>query len=335
MCKIRTLRTLVNQRLSTAVEEIFRLFETTLAEYEEEIERQRRLLEVVERPAGQVIKDVRQLLVIKQEVPSEQQDWRTCQDQEEPELPHIKEEQVELWSSQEGEHLQGLEQGDISKFPFSSVPVKSEDDEDTAQSSQLQQRQTEESREAAPPASSSVEQMDPDSSDSETEYSNDEWKETRERQPGSTFVKHNEVHIIVEKCHCSIGKKTYKCSECGKKFSLKGSLQRHIRGHTGEKPFSCSVCGKKFGRKQHLQEHVIIHTGEQPFSCSVCGKKFRYKAGMRKHMRVHTESDHTSPLCEKMFNQSETLPSHMTVHRDEQAVSCSVCEKEFEGPAQT
>ncbi|GLD67139.1 gastrula zinc finger protein xFG20-1-like protein [Lates japonicus] len=85
MCKIRTLRTLVNQRLSTAVEEIFRLFETTIAEYEEEIERQRRLLEVVERPVSQENKaDVVQMSVIK----------------EDPEPPHIKEEQEEIWSSQ-------------------------------------------------------------------------------------------------------------------------------------------------------------------------------------------------------------------------------------------
>lgn len=54
MCKIRALRALVNQRLSTAVEEIFGLFETTIAEYEEEIERQRRLLEVVDEPVNQI-----------------------------------------------------------------------------------------------------------------------------------------------------------------------------------------------------------------------------------------------------------------------------------------
>lgn len=44
----------MNQRLSTAVEEIFGLFETTIAEYEEEIERQRRLLEVVDEPVNQI-----------------------------------------------------------------------------------------------------------------------------------------------------------------------------------------------------------------------------------------------------------------------------------------
>lgn len=54
MCKIRTLRTLVNERLSTVVEEVFDLLETTIAEYEKEIERQRRLLEAVARPEGQI-----------------------------------------------------------------------------------------------------------------------------------------------------------------------------------------------------------------------------------------------------------------------------------------
>ena len=56
VCEIQTLRPLVNQRLGTAVEDIFRLFETTIPEYEDEIKRQRRLLEVVERPVRQVNK---------------------------------------------------------------------------------------------------------------------------------------------------------------------------------------------------------------------------------------------------------------------------------------
>ncbi|KAM3850110.1 uncharacterized protein ACN63O_020098, partial [Diretmus argenteus] len=70
--------------------------------------------------------DVQQLLVSKEEVPPEQQQSPSL-DQENPETPHIKEEQ----ESQEGEQLQGLEEADITKFPFTPVPVKSEDDLNT------------------------------------------------------------------------------------------------------------------------------------------------------------------------------------------------------------
>ncbi|XP_038592427.1 uncharacterized protein LOC119916467 [Micropterus salmoides] len=65
--------------------------------------------------------DVQQLLVIKEETPSE---WSPSLDQEDPELLHIKEEQEKLWTSQEGEQLNGLEEADITRFPFTAVPVK-------------------------------------------------------------------------------------------------------------------------------------------------------------------------------------------------------------------
>ncbi|XP_075947936.1 uncharacterized protein LOC142949929 [Anarhichas minor] len=101
MSKVQLLRCLVNQRLTAADEEIFGVFERTIAEYEEELsalkeqnERQRKLLDAVFNPQLRLHRaDVQQLLVVQEEVPPEQQEWSSSLDQEDPEPPHIKEEQ--------------------------------------------------------------------------------------------------------------------------------------------------------------------------------------------------------------------------------------------------
>ncbi|KAM6925900.1 uncharacterized protein PEZ65_009510 [Lycodopsis pacificus] len=101
MSKVQMLRCLVNQRLTAAAEEIFGLFERTIAEYEEERsrskeqnERQRKLLDAVLNPEVRIQRaQVQQLLVVREEVPPEQQEWSASLDQEDPEPSHMKEEQ--------------------------------------------------------------------------------------------------------------------------------------------------------------------------------------------------------------------------------------------------
>lgn len=50
MSSVQYLREFVIERLNAAAEEIFGVFETTILEYEEEIDRQRRLLDIVWKP---------------------------------------------------------------------------------------------------------------------------------------------------------------------------------------------------------------------------------------------------------------------------------------------
>ncbi|KAF7645454.1 hypothetical protein LDENG_00204400 [Lucifuga dentata] len=155
MSKVQILRELVNQRLSAAVEEVVGLCERTIAEYEEEISRSQQQNVRQQKLLNAVFKvqlhraDVQQLLV--------QQERRSSLDQEEPEPSHIKkEEQKELWISQEGEQLQDMEEADTTMFTL--VPMKSEEDEEEVQSSQFQ-NQTEERRESESVSSSSSEQI--------------------------------------------------------------------------------------------------------------------------------------------------------------------------------
>uniref|UniRef100_UPI0014486F7A oocyte zinc finger protein XlCOF6-like n=1 Tax=Epinephelus lanceolatus TaxID=310571 RepID=UPI0014486F7A len=268
-----------------------------------------------------------QLSVVKEEVPPEQQEWSSSVDQEDPEPPHIKGEQEELWISQEGEQLQGLEEDDITKFTSTPVPVKSEDDEEKPQSSQLHQRHTEQMETeaegedcgGAEPARNS----DPDThlqpvTDDKTRESSepessrtddsDDWKETSEPQSGLDSLKNDQVPVsdwMVSKkpFSCSeyhTGEKPFCCSECGKRFGLNENLNVHMRVHSGEKPFSCPECEKRFGQRGDLRAHMRIHTGEKPFICSECGKGFRRSEHLKTHIRSHTDVQQLSVVKEEV-----------------------------------
>ncbi|XP_029284283.1 zinc finger protein 3 homolog [Cottoperca gobio] len=327
MCKVQMLRALVKQRLTAAAEEIFVLFERTIAEYEEELcrskeenERQRKLLDAVLKPQLRLHRaDVQQLLLVREKVPPEQHEWSSSLDQEDPEPPPpIKEEQEELWSSQEGEQLQGLEEADITKFTVTPFPVKSEDDEEKPQSSQLHQRQTEHMETGAdgedcggpePARNSDPEthlQLNNSGKASQcykqlTEVS-DDWRETREPQSGLSFSKNKGYNSC---------EKLFRCSDCGKQFYQNSNLKTHMRTHTGEKPFSCSVCGKRFGQKAHLQSHFRCHTGEKPYSCSICNKCFSRCEHLQLHMRTHTgEKPFSCNICDKRFTWLHQFKTH-------------------------
>ncbi|XP_041670901.1 uncharacterized protein LOC121527925 isoform X4 [Cheilinus undulatus] len=99
MFSVERFRDFVNERLTAAAEEIWAVFLTAVVEYEAEINRQRRMLDIVWKPHIHLHRiDVPQQHVCKEEeVLAEQQlchqERKSSLDQEEPEPPQIKEEQ--------------------------------------------------------------------------------------------------------------------------------------------------------------------------------------------------------------------------------------------------
>ncbi|KAJ0070509.1 hypothetical protein NL108_013119 [Boleophthalmus pectinirostris] len=126
------------------------------------------------------------------------------------------------------------------------------------------------------------------------------------------------------------GEEPLSCSVCKKEFPVISHLKRHMRTHTGEKPFSCSVCKKEFGERGSLNTHMRTHTGEKPFSCSVCKKEFSLGSTLKTHMRTHTgEKPFSCSVCKKLFSVNSHLKTHMRIHTGEKPFKCSVCKNVF------
>ncbi|XP_041664622.1 zinc finger protein 135-like [Cheilinus undulatus] len=293
-----------------------------------------------EMPGVQSVSEVvQQLSVSKEELHLEQKERSSSLIQEITEPLHIKEEQEELWSNQEGEQLEGPEETDIIKFTFSPVPVKSEDDEENPEFSQLHQVQTEQmetgadgrDRRGSEQARSfgsegylipETEVKTEDSSEPETDDSAD-WTDTTERKSSlnSGDICKNKRQ---EKLHC--------CSLCGRSFIKKASLTSHMRIHTGPKRFTCPECGKGYfyprsmtrhlevharqrlfskipNNKWKLSRHVIINKGEKIFTCSECGKRFKQKSYLTLNM-ANPKKPFSCIYCGQGFDLFDQLRIH-------------------------
>uniref|UniRef100_UPI0037E92C4C zinc finger protein OZF-like n=1 Tax=Semicossyphus pulcher TaxID=241346 RepID=UPI0037E92C4C len=354
MSKVQMLRACVSQRLTAAAEEIFELFERTIAEYEEELcrakEKQRKILDAVFNPEVRLHRaDIQQLLVSNEEVPPEQQEWSPCLDQKDPsDPPLIKEEQEEVWTNQKEGQLHELEEADIMKFTFTPVPVKSE--EEKPHLLQFQHSQTEEHRDAEClktaadgedcGGSEPDRSFNPDShlqpvthdesshsSECETKVRSCDWEETSEPQSGLNPLQNKEEPVEDKECN---NVNTPVSSECSTSFGQKQQLQKHTGIQKGVKPFSCSVCGKIYPDKISLTKHMKRHSEGTCFTCSVCKKSFPWRGELVRHMRIHTgEKPFSCSSCGIRFSQRIHLTSHLRVHTGEKPFTCSVCKTSF------
>ena len=54
-----------------------------------------------------------------------------------------------------------------------------------------------------------------------------------------------------------LGRNSFKCNVCEKKFKGGHSIKRHMLVHTGDKPYSCPCCPHKNSRIDKLREHMM------------------------------------------------------------------------------
>ncbi|XP_037837198.1 oocyte zinc finger protein XlCOF22-like [Kryptolebias marmoratus] len=319
MSSVQSLREFISERLTAAAGEIFTEFEKTIVQYEEEIDRQRRLLDISSKPQINLHRtEVPQRYASEEEdILTDQQLWNqernSNMDVEDPEPLQIKEEQEELSIGPNEEELLLKQETDI----FIVTPASKERDylESEPNWDQLFSQNSPE-----------TENQDRSRKD-DSESSRDEELKQNERSPQTRDYSDN---VDCLKLKTLPDEKPFTCGTCGKKFSVKYNLTLHMRTHTGEKPYSCEICGKCFSQNSHLTQHIRTHTGEKPFSCLICGKTFSHGNSLQLHLRIHTgEKPYPCKNCGKHFFTSSNLTNHMRTHTGEKPFSCQTCGKSF------
>ncbi|XP_078792577.1 uncharacterized protein LOC144987256 isoform X2 [Oryzias latipes] len=196
MSSLQSLRELISERLAAAAEEICRRCEGTIVQYEEELCRQRRLLDVIWKPQLQLhhIHLPQNWMTEEEDLCNQQRNFRVEQEepeppqvkeepeppqiqeepeppqiqeeQEEPEPPQVKEEPGELCISQDEEHLHLKQETDtLMEIPTYEEDVNSEADLNNQQSLNVTDSQDEEENQHEESTSTTDEETDPQNRD--------------------------------------------------------------------------------------------------------------------------------------------------------------------------
>ncbi|XP_061593474.1 zinc finger protein 892-like [Cololabis saira] len=358
MSSFGSLREFISQRLTAAAEEIFTEFEKTIVQYEEEIDRQRRLLDITWKPEIKLHRTVpQQTFNCKEEEDGPDQQLLDQQLLDQQLLDQQLRDQQLLDQQLRDQQLRDQQLRDQQLLDQQLLDQQLLDQQLLDQQLRDQQLRDQQLRDQE--RNSSPVQEKPEPPQIKEEFKEDLLVLKQETDivmvtPTSEDSEHNEPEPNLDQilfCTSLEAEESSRNEEPNERNSssrsdsdnvdtfpvseshrntdtIKQALHHQI--HTGDRPYTCKICFKKFTQRYSLLVHMRTHTGEKPYSCTICHKSFTQKANLICHTRTHTgEKPYACRFCGNSFTQHHHLTDHMRIHTGEKPYSCQTCDKRF------